>query len=415
VVSSTGTNSILPGVAVNALNPHYPPDYVTQGNLTIEQPVKGGNVIRATYLYNHGSNLDQAYYFNAHPSTYVYEVVNGVTPPNGTYAATATGPYDQTVWGNSSNYDERTGYSNYNALQLQFQRPFKKGFGYQIFYVYARAFRVGGNQTRDSIIYPTADFLPGTLPSNLNPGTELAPSEGLNHFENYKVDTAIPEHHINFNGIVDLPVGRGKRFLGNSNRLVDELVGGFQIAFTGQVVSQSFSVAAANYGVTNPIHIYKHANKITDCRSGVCYPEYQWFNGYIAPSAIGAVTGLPSGYAPYEAPINNTPGAPNYGNNNVNVTLKNNSVVSVAYSPGPSGVNLYSKTVLLGPFNYNADMSLYKVFPIKDSVSLRVNVDAFNAFNIQGYVNPNTTDGTETLTSSYWTPRQIQISARLRF
>jgi len=60
-------------------------------------------------------------------------------------------------------------------------------------------------------------------------------------------------------------------------------------------------------------------------------------------------------------------------------------------------------------------MSLYKVFPIKDSVSLRVNVDAFNAFNIQGSVNPNTTDGTETLTSSYWTPRQIQISARLRF
>jgi hypothetical protein len=44
-----------------------------------------------------------------------------------------------------------------------------------------------------------------------------------------------------------------------------------------------------------------------------------------------------------------------------------------------------------------------------------VNVDAFNAFNIQGRVNPNTTDGTESLQTSYWTPRQIQFSARLSF
>jgi hypothetical protein len=44
-----------------------------------------------------------------------------------------------------------------------------------------------------------------------------------------------------------------------------------------------------------------------------------------------------------------------------------------------------------------------------------VNVDAFNAFNIQGYVNPNTSDGTESLQTSKWTPRQIQLSARITF
>jgi hypothetical protein len=42
-------------------------------------------------------------------------------------------------------------------------------------------------------------------------------------------------------------------------------------------------------------------------------------------------------------------------------------------------------------------------------------VDAFNAFNIQGRVNPNTTTGVESLQTSYWTPRQIQISARFTF
>jgi hypothetical protein len=69
----------------------------------------------------------------------------------------------------------------------------------------------------------------------------------------------------------------------------------------------------------------------------------------------------------------------------------------------------------LGPYNYEADMSLYKLFPITEKVNFRVNVDAFNAFNIQGYINPSLTDGTEVLTSSYWTPRQIQITVRLTF
>jgi hypothetical protein len=99
----------------------------------------------------------------------------------------------------------------------------------------------------------------------------------------------------------------------------------------------------------------------------------------------------------------------------VPVTLKNGTVVSTAYSPGPSGSNPFSQTVILGPSNYNADISLYKVFSITERVRLRVNVDAFNAFNIQGRVNPNTTDGTESLQTSYWTPRQIQFSARISF
>jgi hypothetical protein len=418
VVNTSTVNAILPGVTISTLNPHYPPDYVTQFNATIEQPIKGAAVVRVTYLFDHGSNLDQNYEYNYHPSNYVYEVEHGVVPPTGTYASTALGPYDQTVYGSGNVLSERTGYSNDSALQLNFQRQFHKGYAYQIFYVYSRAFRVGGNTFRDSVLYPTADYLPGTLPSNLNPGTFAAPSRELNHYENYKVDTAIPEHHITFNGIADLPFGTGKRFLGNSNRFVNELIGGYQVAFVGNVLSQSFQPVATNWGPTSPLKVYGHSHPITDCRSGVCHKEYEWFNGYIAPGAINAavngVSGLPTNFTPYQTPINNTPGTANYGNNNVPVTLNNGSVVQVAYSPGPTA-NPFTRSVVLGPYNYDADISLYKVFPITERVNLRVNIDAFNALNIQGYVNPNLTDGTEVLTTSYWTPRQIQLTARLTF
>jgi hypothetical protein len=418
VVNTNSVTSLIPGISTSeTLAANYPPAHVRDANATIEQPLKDGSVFRVTYVYTHGFDLDQNYQYNHAPSTYVWETQTGTTPPTGTYAAVATNPYDSTVWGNNV-ISQKTGWSNYDALQLNYQRPFKKGFAYQVFYVYSRAFRVGGNTFRDSTLYPAADFAPGVLPAGMNTGTLLDPSQALNRYENYHVDTAIPEYHFGFNGIVDLPVGKGKHFLQNSNKLVDALFGGYQVAFVGQWVSQSFQVASSNFGPANPLQVYGSSVPITDCRSGVCHPEYLWFNGYLSPAVINTpkgITGIPSNYVPYQAPINNVPGTSNFGNNNVPVTLKNGTVVSTAYSPGPSGANPFSQTVILGPSNFEADISLYKVFSITERVRLRVNVDAFNAFNIQGRVNPNTTDGTESLQTSYWTPRQIQFSARLSF
>lgn len=419
VVNSNSVNSLLPGINIGeSLAANYPPDHVREANMTIEQPLRDGSVFRVSYVYTHGYNLDQNFQYNNAPSTYVWETTTGTTPPTGTYASVATRPYDNKVWGGNV-ISQKSGWSNDSALQLNYQRPFKKGIAYQIFYVYSRAFRVGGNTFRDNILYPAANFAPGVLPAGLDTGTTIKPSQALNRYENYHVDTAIPEHHVTFNGIVDLPVGKGKRFLGNTNRWVDALVGGYQVAFVGQVLSQAFQVAASNWGATSPVDVYGSSEKITDCRSGVCHPAYLWFNGYISPTVIGAakngVSGIPANYTPYLSPLNNTPGTPNFGSNNVTITLKNGTQVVTGYSPGPAGANPFSQTVLLGPFNYTTDISLYKVFSLSERIKLRVNLDAFNAFNIQGRVNPNTTDGIESLQTSYWTPRQIQITARLSF
>ncbi len=433
VVNTASTSALLPGISMQeTLNPHYPTARVREANFTVEQPFRDGSVFRVSYVFTHGYNLDENYQYNNAPSTYVWETTTGTTPPTGRYASTATRPYNQTVWGGNV-LSTKWGWSNDSALQLNYQRPFRSGFAYQIFYVYSRAFRLGGNTFRDSVLYPAANFAPGVIPSNIDPGTLLDPSSALNHWEGYHVDTAIPEHRVTFNGIVDLPVGRGKRFLRNANRWLDALVGGYQVAFTGQVISQAFQVNSTNWGAISPIRVYGHSAPINDCRSGVCHPEYLWFNGYISPAVINAakngISGLPANYTPFLAPINNVPGAANFGNNNVTVTLKNGTKVVTGYAPGPSyspssaststtitpGANPYSQTVLLGPFNYNADISVYKVFSITEQVKLRINVDAFNAFNIQGYVNPNTTDGVESLQTSYWTPRQIQFTARITF
>jgi len=40
---------------------------------------------------------------------------------------------------------------------------------------------------------------------------------------------------IQFNGLIDRPFGRGKRWVGNSNRALDEVMGGWQLAGAGRI------------------------------------------------------------------------------------------------------------------------------------------------------------------------------------
>jgi hypothetical protein len=209
---------------------------------------------------------------------------------------------------------------------------------------------------------------------------------------------------------------------------MDEVVGGWQLAGDGSIATQDFQPTATNWGPTSAIKMYKHGAKITDCRSGICYRSIEWFNGYIAPTVNSAqncttncVSGLPSGWAPYQEPMNVTVGSANYNTNNVTVNLTNGTTQTQAYAPYPSGAsgpataNPFSHTFLTGPTNWTIDTSLFKVLPITENVNLRFNMDVFNALNMQGYSNPSGTDGTISLTTSANTPRQVQFTLRLTF
>lgn len=458
VVDSSTTTSILPGVGLWSNSASMPPDFVTQMNFTIEQPLKGNSALRLTWLWSHGTNLDHYFYNNNAPSNFLWELNTDTAVPSAN-GAIATRPYDTKTWGNNT-WDVKDGWSNDNALQATYQRLFHNGLSYQVNYVWSKPFRLGGNYFRDGTVYPAANFLgvagaaAGTSYTPSNGSTITAPSlppaapsgtlpwqeyHALVKFEQYKVDTAIPKQHITFNGVYDLPFGRGKRFLAGVNKWADEAVGGWEISGAGQFVSQTFAPNSGNWGATNPIKYYKNTT-VTDCQGTVCQKEKLWFNGYIAPTpgAMGKISGLPSGYTQgtaaspaYMSPIGTTPGtcgpggaaAPICGtNNNVDIKGPLNNFANQAFAPSPSnfGNNPYSRTVLNGPNNYNVDLSVFKVFPITEQTFLRFNVDAFNAFNIMGYQNPNTTTGEiayqpNGLSSSYWSPRQIQLTLRLQF
>ena len=485
-VINTSVSSIVPAITGTFYAADFKPDVVTEVNATVEQSLKGNSAVRLSWVWTHGSYLDHSYYLNNHPSTFVWESQTGTDVPQGTtigsnqYGATATGPYDQTVYG-QLDYREKTGWSNDNELQANYERKFHHGSSFQIYYVWSKAFRLGGNSTRDGITYPyqnylgvaanpnvtitsphpiTAPALPPSSPAGVVPWADW---HGLMAWERYQLDSGVPTHHIQFNYIVDLPVGRGKKLFGNANRFVNELIGGYQIAGTGYMLSQMFQPAASNgttanthWGPIAPIHVYKHGIKVKDCLSGSCFNEYLWYNGYIAPTQNAnsgycnatygvkntsdgtpmCVYGLPSDYVPYEQPINTVPtpvggtggDGTNYNTNNVSVLLPGKTVAETqAYGAGTATVGVanghpYSKTFIVGPNNWNADASLFKVFPITERVNMRFNMDVFNFLNHQGFNNPVAATGLQYYVpggasgaTSYNPPRQVQFTLRLSF
>ncbi len=471
-INSNSTNAIKPGMSIVSIDPVDPPTYVDEANFTVEQPLKWNSVLQVSYLYTHATNLNNYFFYNGHPSTFSWEVSTGTATPSSSAIGpqnsnTGEGPYDQVTYGGGSYQIQKSGWSNYNALQVNYQKLYHNGLAWQLEYVFSKSMRTGGDYGGENAdeIDPYSAYLPSASPSvsyvpqggsyvtppNLPPppppGTPTwGYYKALNRWENYMVDTNNPPQHIQFNGIVDLPFGRGKHWMSGVGKGLNELVGGWQLAGAGSVVEKDFQITTTNWGPTNPLKVYRNKAPITDCRSGVCLKSYEWFNGYLAPTVVNGnscvaagnnnvVEGLPANWAPYQSPIGTDCTSKYYGVNDVAISgvtgVKAGTVIGYGVVPGDNNngpsqgaidvTNPYGHTVINGPFNWNADASLFKVFPITETVLLRLNVDAFNVFNHQGLPNPSGTDGTVCTTagglgcSSANTARQLQLTARLTF
>ncbi|MCC6860812.1 MAG: carboxypeptidase regulatory-like domain-containing protein [Bryobacterales bacterium] len=106
-------------------------------------------------------------------------------------------PYPQ--YAGSLNEQFMTGRSNrYKAIQIKVDRPFANGLSMTMGYNYNQESR----------------------------------SEWFNDIATYSndlqlIDTREPRHTLRLGGTWEVPVGRGRRFLGNANRVVDAIVGGW--------------------------------------------------------------------------------------------------------------------------------------------------------------------------------------------
>ncbi len=421
-INPNAANAIPRGVGINAFAPTLPTPMAQEWNLTFETEIMRNTLLRVAYVGTAGRHLEQDVQRNGQPNNYVHYVTTGEALPTGAFAAVARRNYDQTTYGDIHVYSA-TGYSNFNGLQVEVQRRFSQGLGFQWFYVMSNALWVGsGTQVlgTSSLIPDPVTFLPGSVPANF---------DDYNRFYNYQRDTDVPKHRVNWNLLYDLPFGRGKKLLSKSGRLLDRIVGGWQLASYSSINTRWITLPENDWGATGKVEIYGKKYPIQDCRSGPCFNGYLYYNGYIPANQINSlnaqgqpngVMGVPSSYKPSHQPIWPTPANPStsdpnyslYGTNIVFVPLKNGTQQRIAFD---NGLNPLRNQFILGPWAWMMNSSLFKVIPITERVRLRLNMDAFNVFNMPGTPLPNAGTGVLLLRTSSNGPRQLQWTLRLTF
>ncbi len=404
------------------MDPHLPTARAHEWNFTLEREILADTSVRLSYVGTNGIRLNQYYSYNDGPSAYIWYATTGLPLPTGEFANVATRNFDREVLGTIWQY-QKSGWSNNSSLVAEAQRRYSGGYAFQVFYSMSNAMRAGGDGYRDDILRAPNTFLPGAVPDD---------NQARNRLQFYRRDIAIPKHRVNWNWIVDLPFGRGKPLGRNSNGLLNGLIGGWQIAGNGALASRYFQLPTTMWGAPGKVEVYGKQYPIQDCRSGVCYDGWLYYNGYIPANRINSVNaagrpngvmGVPSNYKPAVQPLipygtttpqPNAPAGTNltslWDTNTVWVPLRNGTVQRVEYN---NNLHPLQNQFVLGPMLWSMNASAFKSMQLREQMFLRFNIDFFNVFNMPGTNLPNATTGIILNQTSANSSRVLQLTGRL--
>jgi len=400
------------------LDPHQPTARAHEWNFTVEREILDNTSVKLSYAGTHGVRMAQYYSYNDAANAYIWYTTTGQPLPTGEYANVARRNFDREVFGTVWQY-QKSGWSNDSSFIAEVQHRYSKGYAFQAFYTMSNALRAGGNGWADDILPETNVYLPGAVPTD---------QKARNRLLFYRRDTDIPKHRVNWNWIADLPFGRGKPLARNARGLVNHLIGGWQIAGNGALTSRYFALPTNMWGPLGKVEVYGKKYPIQDCRSGVCYDGYLYYNGYIPADRVNSVDrngrpngvmGLPDNYRPFQTWLIPTPknggssadpNFPFYESNTVFVPLRNGTLQRTTLD---TNLHPMRNQYVLGPMVWSMNASAFKSIQFREQVFLRFNIDFFNVFNMPGTTLPNATTGIITNQFSQNSARILQLTGRL--
>ena len=371
-------------------------------NLTVEREIMRDTSLRLSYLGQHGSGLEQRFSLNQQESEYNYVARTKLAPPSNRALLRVNKDWNPMGL-------NKTGYSNTNGAQVEIERRFSKGIAFQWFYTYNRALTTtdsGGFDAGSSSINSAGGG--GQVPEigqiigapNLSYDQRLA----LVYFNT----TTVPPHHIRYNGNVELPFGKGKKYLSDAHPVVHGLLGGWQIAFNGDWRS--------GYWLSPSTSLYSFGDpRIPEDQR----PEFiwsgkinrLWFKGYFDPTQAKNVTGGDLlALVPVDRSQRVLRQVGSAFDNKVAQTLATGALRQTGIT---EMYNWSPRANIMGPGSWNTDVGIYKNFRIKESGMIRFKADFFNFFNHPNDVNPNMTTGMQDLSRQNNDGRIIQFSLRL--
>lgn len=281
---------------------------------------------------------------------------------------------------------------NYNSLQVELRRRFADGLYFQANYTFSKtlADASGLSQLR---FEPRLD--------NNNPDVEYARAD---------YDQT---HRFNFNGIYELPFGKGKRFFKDASGWADRLLGGWQLASIVEVGSGNPITITDARGVLNLAFFSTRNTPFTNLnreqlkdlfglfeRDGVFYyinPDVlqitRTATGTISRAALGSIDPL---------------------------TGQEQTFPGQVFFLTPGGaIGNTPRAIGTAPMYFNVDASLIKNIRIRENFRLQLRAEAFNLFNRANFdVNRLTQDISSSnfgQIADTFSPRVVQLAVRIEF
>ncbi|MGE5644253.1 MAG: TonB-dependent receptor domain-containing protein [Acidobacteriota bacterium] len=377
---------------------------------TIERELMKETALRLSYIGNHGSNLEQRWRWNDPESEWNYQARTGQARPSNTDLRRVN-PNWQSGCCNAP--VSHNGYSNTHSLQAEVERRYSNGLAFQGFYTYAHAMTTsdtGGFNFGSSGINSSGSGTAFAVPENILIMGEpnLTPSQRLRL--GYANSVEVPAHRVRWNGVYDLPFGKGKKFGRDVSGALNVLIGGWQIGFIGEWRSGYWTGVASNR------YLFGDPTLTADERITMNIFDREqrlWFRGYFDPTQASGVDSAKLLALVPADPAQRIlrPLGPEF-DNRIPQTLADGSVRMTDVS---DMVNWNARNFFRGPGAWNQDISVFKTIPIRESLRVRFTADFFNALNHPVDVAPNAETGLQDLSIQANDPRIIQFSARVEW
>lgn len=209
------------GQAISFFNPNMTQAYAQRWSLGFQYELPLGFVLDSAYVANRGTRLAVTRNYNATPNRYLSTLATRDQTVINSLSQQFPNPFRglNSIFGNNIsreqllrayphfgavNVEEPIGYSWYHSMQSKIEKRFAKGLTFQIAYTWSKQM-------------DATEFL--------NAGDAM-PYETISGGDR--------THRVAASGIVELPFGKGRKFLNDSPTIAEHIIGGWQIAYVVQ-------------------------------------------------------------------------------------------------------------------------------------------------------------------------------------
>lgn len=334
------------GISLRGRQYDFQTPYTQTFNLTVQRTLGKFNSVQAGYVATLSRHLDVQGYNNV-PSQFA-------APGADLYKALPFPDFAPT-----SSYESTNGTSNYNSLQVVYTRSASHGLSVLANYTLSKCLTDAAEFGR--ILGYRAQYLPGF---GIDGDTQLCDADS--------------KHLVHASGTYELPLGRGRQWLGGANALVQTVAGGWALNYLYTYSSGQPFTVYCNQQTTAFFGCYANVVPGRKLYDGA-HNQKQWLN----PAAFANPATYQAGQSGFAA-------------------------------LGGGGQQAR------GPAFNNLDASIFKEFPLFEQFRLQFRAEAFNVANRPQFSNPSNLDFGNTSTFGLITgtrslPRLYQFALKLYY